>query len=104
MTDHEELLARIRQRISIIENELASDKTPTNIKNFAHRCLYDALGSLETFSMFERTLWVADQIVHLHNKAEAARIENITITVTQVDPDETDSDTFIVDPEQNGGE
>ena len=67
MTDHEELLARIRQLVDLIGNQLASDKTPTEIKNFAHRSLYMALGSLQTYSMFERTLWAADHIVKLKN-------------------------------------
>lgn len=87
MTDHEELLARIRERLFQIENELASEKTPGEIKSFAHCCLRHAMGSLEMFSMFERTLWVADGLVHLHNKAEATKL--MPTPIIMKDPDQT---------------
>lgn len=72
MTDHEELLANIRQYLDLIEIELASSTTPKNIKNFAQRSLYMALGQLQTYSMFQREMWTAHQMVLLEQERIAA--------------------------------
>lgn len=72
--DDQELLARIKHKIELIENQITNEEAPTEIKQFARHCLSLALANLNTFSMFERTLWTADHIIRLKNEAQATTI------------------------------
>lgn len=82
MEDYEEVLVRLRSQIDRIEAEIADKDTPSEIKQFAHRCLLGATEHLYTYAMFKQSFWVAYHIRNLEERAHMTKAAPTDILLT----------------------